>query len=293
MWITNIIKAGLLTLLAICVESIRERRAFKMTHYILETEKIKHGGKEIKIVFLSDLHNQVYGKKNDILLDSIKKEKPDLILIGGDMLIGKEHRLPKPALDFVRQLPQIAPVYYGIGNHEQRIKEDTLKYGTVFQRYKKALLCAGVHFMENESAEIEMKGETIRVTGLELAMETYEKFRKYPLTVEEVEQQAGTAKEIYFQILLAHNPAYFQTYKEWGADLVLSGHLHGGIVRIPGGRGVITPQAFLFPKYSGEMTQEEGKTIIVSKGLGTHTVNLRLFNPPEVVVVHLYSCKNQ
>ena len=69
-----------------------------------------------------------------------------------------------------------------------------------------------------------------------------------------------------------------EAYKEWGSDLILSGHLHGGCVRLPGIGGVITPQAFLFPKYSGEMTVEREQTIIVSKGLGTHTFNVRLFN---------------
>lgn len=293
MWMITIIKAGLLFLLFVCAESIRERRKFKMTYYTLENDKMQPGDTEIKIVFLSDLHNQVYGKKNDILLDSIKKEKPDLILVGGDMLVGKEHRIPKPALDFTKQLPKIAPVYYAMGNHEQRIKEDTLKYGTAFQRYKKDLIHAGVHFLENKSVEMDIKNTKIRITGLELAMGTYKKFRKYPLAAEEIEQLAGMADAQCFQILLAHNPIYFQAYKAWGADLVLSGHLHGGIARIPGGRGVITPQAFLFPKYSGEMTTEEGRTIIVSKGLGTHTINIRLFNSPEVVVVHLHSCKNQ
>ena len=76
-------------------------------------------------------------------------------------------------------------------------------------------------------------------------------------------------------------------YKSWGADLILSGHLHGGIVRIPGLGGLITPQAFLFPRYSGELTQEEDQSVIVSRGLGTHTIHLRLFNTPELVSVSL------
>ena len=90
-----------------------------------------------------------------------------------------------------------------------------------------------------------------------------------------------------YHILLAHNPSYMEAYKEWGSDLILSGHLHGGCVRLPGIGGVITPQAFLFPKYSGEMTVDGKQTIIVSKGLGTHTFNVRLFNPAEVIAITL------
>ena len=90
-----------------------------------------------------------------------------------------------------------------------------------------------------------------------------------------------------YEILLAHNPVYFDAYKKWGADLVLSGHLHGGIIRLPGIGGLITPQAIPFPKYSGEMTTEGEQTIIVSRGLGTHTINLRFLNEAEMIVIHL------
>lgn len=287
MWITKLIKAGVVLFLAVCAESVRESRDFQVVHYHLETTKRKPGEKEFKIIFLSDLHNHVYGTDNKPLLDRIRKEKPDLILAGGDMLIGREKLYPKAAVEFAKQLPQIAPVYYGNGNHEQRMKEYTWKYASVFQEYKKELTDAGIHFLENESAYVEADSMKIRLTGLELPMESYEKFHRYHVSAGEIRRLVGAPDEQCFQILLAHNPVYFQAYKKWGADLVLSGHLHGGIARIPGWRGVITPQAFLFPKYSGEMTTEEGRTIIVSKGLGTHTVNLRLFNPPELVVVHV------
>jgi predicted MPP superfamily phosphohydrolase len=80
-----------------------------------------------------------------------------------------------------------------------------------------------------------------------------------------------------------------KNYVEWGADLVLSGHLHGGIVRIPGLVGAISPSFEIFPKYSGDLYYEEDTAIVVSKGLGTHTINIRLFNSAEVVVIHLKS----
>ena len=97
----------------------------------------------------------------------------------------------------------------------------------------------------------------------------------------------GKKDSTNYQILLAHNPMYAETYLEWGADLILSGHLHGGIVRIPGLGGVVSPQFRLFPKYSGEHTEKNGKSVVVSKGLGTHTIKIRFLNPAEVVVLHL------
>ena len=102
----------------------------------------------------------------------------------------------------------------------------------------------------------------------------------------------GKVPDQYSEIA-RHNPAYMDAYLEWGADLVLSGHLHGGLVRIPGLGGIVTPQGFFFPKYSGEMTREGEQTVIVSRGLGSHTLNIRLFNVPELISIHLipsYSC---
>ena len=118
-------------------------------------------------------------------------------------------------------------------------------------------------------------------------MSTYEKFKKHTVTPQDVRQCLGKADKGEYQILLAHNPAFFPAYKEWGADLTVSGHLHGGIIRIPGLGGVITPQFVLFPKYSGEMTVEGNQAIAVSRGLGTHTINLRFLNYAEVVVIDL------
>lgn len=286
MRLSDVIAAGTAAVVLTCAESIREQWNFKVTHYQIHTTKMQIDAEAKKIIFLSDLHNHEYGKKNRRLLQAIVKEQPDLILIGGDMLVGKPHRLLEPALNMVMQLPKIAPVYYANGNHEQRMKENTEKYGHVFSQYRKKLKDAGVHFLENTSAVEEFDGLRVRMTGVELPSETYDKFRRYHLTKEEIDRQVGTAENCY-QILLAHNPVYFDTYKEWGADLTLSGHLHGGIVRIPGWRGVITPQAFLFPKYSGEMTEEDGQAIVVSRGLGTHTINFRLFNVPELVVLEI------
>ena len=279
----------------VCMESIREQWNFNVTKYQICTSKINPHMKPKRMIFLSDLHNHEYGQNNIRLLQAVKAACPDLILIGGDMLVGKRGRSAKAALQFVSQLPKIAPVYYANGNHEQRMKENPEKYERVYERYREILQNAGVHFLENDSLELHLDGFHVRLTGLELPMETYEKFKYSHVRKEDIVLQVGEIRkemldsaeeeESVYEILLAHNPTYYSAYKEWGADLVLSGHLHGGIARIPGWRGVITPQAFLFPKYSGEMTEEDDQTIIVSKGLGTHTINFRLFNIPEVVVL--------
>lgn len=307
-WWKKIALSGAGLFFLVLGEGTRECRGFRMTHYHPERSNQHPNGptNENRIVFLSDLHNRVYGSQNDILLEKIRKARPGLILIGGDMLIGKKNASPEHALDFIRRLPEIAPVYYALGNHEQRLKSQVEKYGDVLYYYRKKLTAAGIHFLENESADVTLSGRKIRITGLALPLDTYTHkathgfcscgrggfrpawdTRKASVTGRDIRKLAGPADKSRYQILLAHNPSYVPAYKEWGANLVLCGHLHGGVLRIPGWRGVVTPQATLFPKYSGEMTVEDGTTVVVSKGLGTHTVNLRVFNPAEVVVLHI------
>lgn len=275
------------------LENFRELHGFRTTEYDIRSEKIRG---EARVLFLSDLHNHRYGFRNRRLVEAVRQAKPDLILIGGDMLVGKEEQSFAPAVEFLRQITGEAPVYYANGNHEQRMKEMPEKYDYSYRDYRERLKQSGIIFLENESRRIMIHGLKLNVSGLELPLTSYEKFKKQLVRGTDVAERlgfwpggksGGASGEDELQILLAHNPAYAEGYKEWGADVILSGHLHGGIVRLPGIGGVITPQAFLFPKYSGEMTVEGEQAVIVSKGLGTHTIDIRLFNMPEVVLVTL------
>lgn len=272
---------------AFLAESARELRSFVVTEYKIRSEKLKGLKRELRVVFLSDLHNKIYGNHNDILLEKIREQKPDLILITGDMLIGKEGVPYRPALDFVKKLPEIADVYYANGNHEQRMKERPEIYGDAYECYKKELVRHHVHFLENESQELIFDGCRMKLNGLEVPAENYEKFARASDITEDIVRLIGKADGSVYEILLAHNPALAESYRKWGADLTLSGHLHGGIIRLPYIGGLITPQACIFPKHSGEMTETDGSVHVVSKGLGTHTVNVRFCNPAEVVVLHL------
>jgi len=277
---------GVIVFLCI-VEWIREIVSFKVTHYDIQSDKFNKLTHEKKIVFLTDLHNNSYGKNNEKLLDAVKSQNPELILIGGDMLVGKPEVSTKVAEDFVGQLTGICPVYYANGNHEQRMKIYPENFGTKYQEYKTSVEQSGVQFLENEHIDLMFDACPIQIHGLEIPREGYKKFRKTKVSLEQIEERIGKADSSKYQILLAHNPIYADTYLEWGADLVLSGHLHGGIVRLPGLGGIITPQFRLFPKYSGELTVKDEKSVVVSKGIGTHTIKIRFLNPAEIVVLHL------
>lgn len=281
-----LILIGVIVLICI-VEWIREIVTFKVTHYDIKSEKLNKLNHERKIVFLSDLHNNRYGKNNEKLLDAVKEQNPDLILIGGDMLVGKANIPSKVAEDFVSKLTEICPVYYANGNHEQRMKVYPETFGTTFQEYKDRLIKSGVTFVENENVDFNWDGCQVKIHGLEIPVEFYKKFRKQTLLVDVVREQIGETEPNCYNILLAHNPTYTKTYLEWGADLILSGHFHGGVVRIPKLGGIITPQWHMFPKYSGELTKENEKYVVVSKGLGAHTLKIRFLNPAEIVVLHI------
>lgn len=275
-------------ILVVCIaEWIREILTFKITHYDIVSKKLNNLKEEKKIVFLTDLHNNSYGKHNEKLLHAVRSQNPELILIGGDMLVGKAEAPTNVAEDFVCKLTEICPVYYANGNHEQRMKIYPEEFGTKYQEYKNIVEESGVTFLENEHIDLMFDTCPVQIHGLEIPREGYKKFRKTNVSLEQIEESIGKADSSKYQILLAHNPIYADAYLEWGADLVLSGHLHGGVVRIPRLGGIITPQFRLFPKYSGELTVKDGKSVVVSKGIGTHTIKIRFLNPAEMIVLHL------
>lgn len=268
-------------------EIVRELHGFKVRHYTVTSPKLKRDMRERRLLFLSDLHNHKYGEHNEKLLDAVRRQKPDLILITGDMLVSRQGSQWEVAAEFVKQLPSICPVYYANGNHEQRMRENPEKYGTAYFSYKRELEACGVQFLINEKAVLSWDGNSVVITGLEVPDSCYFRKKRTRLGLREMERRVGKADEGSYQILLVHQPDFMSVYKAWGGDLILSGHLHGGIIRVPGLGGVISPQMGLFPKYSGSLYREEDTSIVVSKGLGTHTVNIRLFNPAELIVLHV------
>lgn len=267
------------------LENFRELHGFRTTEYDIRSEKMKG---EARVLFLSDLHNHRYGFRNRRLVEAVRQAKPDLILIGGDMLVGKEEQSFAPAVEFLRQITGEAPVYYANGNHEQRMKEQQDRFGTDYLIYKRTLEEMEVTFLENETVKIPLGETVVRLTGLEIPLEDYTRFHQKELRPEEIRERIGDCDREVFTILLAHNPSYMKEYLAWGADLILSGHFHGGLVRLPGVGAVLSPSFQVFPAYSGGHYQEGDQQMVVSKGLGTHTFHVRLFNPAEAVLLRIH-----
>lgn len=258
-------------------------KKFKTVTYTIRSHKLqKHG---FTIAMISDLHNVELGKKNENLLRTLQETRPDIICIAGDLVLGKKEKSVKIAYDFIKKAVKIAPIYYGLGNHEQRMKQYPQVYGNEYRIFEKRIQKLGVTMLENSSSSLEIKGEQIRITGLALPEEYYKKRRKTELSIKTMNRLAGKASREKFQILLAHTPKYGDTYLEWGGDLILSGHYHGGMVRLPFFGGVISPDFRLFPKYCRGDFEKENCHFIVSAGLGEHTLPIRIFNPRELVLI--------
>ena len=268
------------------IEMIRELRDFRVTKYRICSQKLNGIKREKKIIFLSDLHNRMYGEENERLLESIRNQHPDLILIGGDMLVRKDGNFYDKTVHFLAKLPGICPVYCANGNHEQKLKELPDKYEQSYEEYKKALTASGIHMLENASETVKLDEVPVKLSGLEIPLGAYARFGKKELLLKEITDRIGEHGDDY-QILLAHHPGYMKEYLAYGADLILGGHYHGCLVQLPGIGGVISTNFTLFPKYSGGIYQEGEQTAVVSRGLGTHSVPLRLWNWPELIVLEL------
>ena len=268
------------------IEMIRELRDFRVTKYRICSQKLNGIKREKKIIFLSDLHNRMYGEENERLLESIRNQHPDLILIGGDMLVRKDGNSYDKTVHFLAKLPAICPVYCANGNHEQKLKELPDKYEQSYEEYKKALTASGIHMLENASETVKLEEVPVKLSGLEIPLGAYARFGKKELSLKEITDRIGEHGDDY-QILLAHHPGYMKEYLAYGADLILGGHYHGCVVQLPWIGGVISTNFTLFPKYSGGIYPEGEQTAVVSRGLGTHSVPLRLWNWPELIVLEL------
>jgi hypothetical protein len=258
-----------------------EKEQLSVERTTIESTKI---GKNYKAVFLSDLHDHQFGDKNKRLLAAVSEVNPDILLIGGDMMVSKGGADVKISLELVEQLVKRYPVYYGNGNHECRMYWKPSVYGDLYSEYVHSLKKLGVRLLDNRT---ELYEDDLAISGIDLDSGIYESFHADQLRTEKIHEKVGKASKERFQILLCHSPLCFSACREWGADLTLSGHFHGGTIRIPYLGGVMTPQYQFFNPYCAGEFLEDGKWMIVSRGLGTHSINIRLNNKPQLVVIDL------
>lgn len=276
----------LITIIGILAVALLWVMLYDSNRFVIKryTAKDKRIQKACRAVLVTDLHNKRYGKNNEALLSAIKNQQPDFILIAGDVLTAKPGVALEPALQFLRALAGEYPIYYANGNHEHRLKLYPETYGDMAKRYGAALKEMGIEPLVNSHIDLPEYG--IAVYGSEIDKMFYKRFKVRKMAEGYLPQILGQAPGERFTVLLAHNPDYFPQYAAWGADLTMSGHIHGGVARVPvWGKGVVSPAWRLFPKYDGGIFKEGKAVMLLSRGLGIHTIPVRIFNPAELWVV--------
>lgn len=261
---------------------------YERGHFV--TEELVFSSSKMKepaiLVFLSDLHDNTFGEKNEKLLKEIKRIHPDAVLIGGDTMVTKPGRADlsrtKELLQGISRLS--CPVFYANGNHEQRMQRDRGVYGSMYDEFRKLLEEYQVNYLQNKTVQWR---DDIAVSGVDIAWKYYQDFHPDSMVPYYLTRRLGKAESERFQILLAHSPLFFDAYAGWGADLSLAGHFHGGTIRLPGLGGVMTPQYQFFHPFCGGVFEQNGRWMLVSRGLGTHSINIRIGNRPQLSVIRL------
>ena len=260
------------------------RREVTVVRYAVETE-LKEA---IRIVQMTDLHGHVFGEKNDMVIAMVADEQPDLILMTGDM-VDRDAENAGAACDLIRALTEIAPVYYGYGNHEYTWMANRGESLTP------ALEEAGAVVLDVAYIDIDVKGQPIRLGGYH---GYYSQPHMFPVTAEQKYKELDFCQEFEaterYKILLSHIPT---AWVDWGymdsypVDLVLSGHYHGGQIRLPLVGGLYAPYIGLFPEYTQGLFEGENAACIISTGLGSSPGIPRINNLPELTVIDLIPAK--
>ncbi len=262
--------SAVLFLISLCIFLHWNNTALQVTEYTLCSERLPESFDGYRIVQISDLHNTAFGKDNCHLLEKIRALNPDLIAITGDIV---QSRPMDKALAFARQAAEIAPVYYVPGNHEHRMDYETLYVG---------LRTAGATLLLNQRITIAKDGGQICLVGVE-----------DPIFCPDASMEETLLPLIddTYTVVLSHRPEYFDTYVSVAADLVLTGHAHGGQFRLPFIGGIFVPNQGLFPKYDAGLFVEGQTHMIISRGLGNSAFPFRLNNRPEIVAVTLKTAR--
>lgn len=274
-------------LIPVYIYSRWERNQLKTEYYRIYSGKIK---KKCRFVFLSDLHEKEFGEGNALLLQRIQELKPDFILIGGDFPISHSSEdtdirdEAEKGISLLDSLKRQYKVYYSFGNHEEKLLSKKEERGQV-SAFKKAL--EGVVLVDGRGIFL---SEGLFLAGFPLDISYYQPLffkEKKPLedAVKEKWRKAFSgekrADSSAFRIVLLHSPFYKEEALSLGEDLLLCGHFHGGAIGIPF-FALMTPQYRFFVREPRGLFRKGQQYYFISRGLGTHTINLRLNNFPEL-----------
>lgn len=292
-------------LLTIYIINLLINQNVYITKYKVSSNKIPNEFDEYKIVQLTDVHSIRDIKQKYKLINKIKKLNPDIIMVTGDLIdspyyseenskyIKKEVEIPdRLTIEFMEELTDIAEVYFVYGNHEMMLLDDP--QNNVF---KVALENLGVNILNNKIDYITINDEKIRLVGVQDPATLY-KDKKYAYVgknnADKVKQilddlLVENKEEDLYNIVLSHRPEYFELYSNYNIDLLLSGHTHGGVIVLPFVGGLYAhPQGWL-PKYTSGIYEKDTFKMIIGRGIGYSGIQIRIFNPPEIIEITLKS----
>lgn len=254
----------------------------EVSKYEIKSNKIPKEFNKYKIVQLSDFHSYGFKRDNLKLIDKIYEEAPDIIVITGDMVNKYDKKFEK-FLNIAEILSKKYKIYFIVGNHEIRLNKKDLEY--ILNKLKGF----GIKILKDEKITIARKNGHINIYGLNIPLSYYKIINRPANVGEVVSKVLKGCKEEEFNILLAHNPLFFEEYSKHNIDLTLSGHVHGGMIRLPLIGAILSPERKFFPKYSGGIYEINNKKLVVSRGLGHSKRGIRLFNKRDLVSITLYS----
>lgn len=268
--------AILLAIGVLCAGFIRwDNTALQVTRFTPVFSRLPDGFDGCRIVVLSDLHGAEFGEKNQKLFAAVEAQAPEYIFYLGDL----EDCYRGPSAGYAEEtaagLTAIAPTYYVTGNHEWAIGD--------VPELKNRLAAQGVQVLSNQFTALSRNGDRLILAGIDDPNGFADQKTPEALAAELYAQEGNP-----FWILLAHRNDHFESqYSLLGADLVMSGHGHGGIIRLPFTDGLLSTDRTFFPSYTAGLYEKNGSVLFVTRGLGNSGPSFRLFNRPEVAAVTL------
>lgn len=257
-----------------------ENKSIMTTEMEIVSNRIPETFSGYRIVQISDLHNEEFGKGNKQLIEKVKEAEPDIIVMTGDMIDVYDLKIDV-AVNFAKNMKAIAPTYFVTGNHESK----TLDYPLLLGEYEKV----GVTVLDNKKVFIEKDGEKINLLGID----DQNFFLTYLCGTDDENITVVLGKLVEgiegYTILLAHRPEKINVYSSFDIDLVLSGHAHGGQINIPLVGGLKAPGQGWLPEYYEGLHKVGDTQMVISRGLGNSAFPFRINNRPEIVIVELKS----
>ena len=267
---------ALLAVICLCGWIAWANTALMVTRLTVHSDALPENFDGFRIAHVSDLHNAQFGEGNAELLDLLRQTQPDIIAITGDLIDSRRTDVDV-ALEFIREAVKIAPCYFATGNHEARVTE--------YPALEQAMTEAGCTVLRGEEAVLSRNGQTIQILGVDDY--TFLPGSNGNDNVEILLEETATQCREGFNILLLHRPELAERFADLGIDLVLSGHAHGGQVRLPFIGGLIAPDQGLFPAYTEGLHTFGRMQLVISRGLGNSIIPVRVNNRPEIILITL------